>query len=196
MRLSCPHCGCAREIDDDLVPPGAERFLCPGCGEVFERQPLAAAGAAGVGTAERCVAVAGFWLRGAALLIDLIVLGLLQFGCGLLFFLLATWLAAPADTRSWLLVGVGTWGMVLSIALAYGVVFVANGGQTPGKMALRLRVIRCDGSAVGLARALRRELPGKLLSVLTCGAGFLQVAFDPRKQALHDRLAQTYVIKL
>ncbi|MFL9932192.1 RDD family protein [Paraburkholderia sp. RL18-103-BIB-C] len=35
---------------------------------------------------------------------------------------------------------------------------------------------------------------GYLLSFSTCGAGFLWVLFNQRKQALHDRLANTVVI--
>lgn len=192
MRLVCPHCGCAREIDADLLPPGAERFICPGCGETFVCNETWVAG----GTSARSVPLAGFWLRAAALLIDLAVLGALQIGCTLLFVLVAAGLTIPADFRGWLLVATGAWGVAASVALAYGVVFVANGGQTPGKMALRLQVICCDGNAVDFGRALRRELVGKTLSLLLFGAGFFQAAFDERKQALHDRLAETYVIKL
>jgi uncharacterized RDD family membrane protein YckC len=35
---------------------------------------------------------------------------------------------------------------------------------------------------------------GYLLSCATCGAGFLWVLFNQRKQALHDRIANTVVI--
>ena len=35
---------------------------------------------------------------------------------------------------------------------------------------------------------------GCLLSFATCGAGFLWVLFNHRKQALHDRIANTVVI--
>ena len=35
---------------------------------------------------------------------------------------------------------------------------------------------------------------GYLLSFATCGAGFLWVLFNQRKQALHDRIANTVVI--
>lgn len=192
MRLVCPHCGCAREIDEDLLPPGAERFICPGCGETFACNESCVAG----GVAVRRVPLAGFWLRAVAQMIDLAVLGALQLGCTLLFVLVAAGLPIPADLRGWLLVATGAWGVAASVALAYGAIFVANGGQTPGKMALRLQVIHCDGSAVGFGRALRRELVGKTLSLLSFGAGFLQAAFDERKQALHDRLAETYVIKM
>jgi uncharacterized RDD family membrane protein YckC len=35
---------------------------------------------------------------------------------------------------------------------------------------------------------------GYLLSFATCGAGFLWVLFNQRKQAVHDRTANTVVI--
>jgi uncharacterized RDD family membrane protein YckC len=45
-------------------------------------------------------------------------------------------------------------------------------------------------------RAALREVVGKFLSGILLGIGYLMVAFDSKKQGLHDRLANTFVIKL
>ena len=85
-------------------------------------------------------------------------------------------------------------GAVLSIS--YAVFFTGYCGQTPGKMALRIKVIRTDGSPVSYGRAVLREVLGKFISSILLGIGYLMVAFDNRKQGLHDKIADTYVIKL
>ncbi len=63
-------------------------------------------------------------------------------------------------------------------------------------MALRIKVIRASGEDVSYGRAFLREVPGKFLSGILLGIGYLMVAFDDQKQGLHDRIADTYVIKL
>ena len=45
-------------------------------------------------------------------------------------------------------------------------------------------------------RAVLREVIGKFLSKLILGIGYLLVAVDSRKQGLHDKIADTYVIKI
>jgi uncharacterized RDD family membrane protein YckC len=63
-------------------------------------------------------------------------------------------------------------------------------------MAVRVKVIRTDGTEIGYVRAFLREVVGKFLSKLLLGIGYLMVAVDSRKQGLHDKIADTYVIKL
>ncbi len=45
-------------------------------------------------------------------------------------------------------------------------------------------------------RAAKREILGKFVSSILLGIGYLMVAFDSQKQGLHDKIADTYVIKL
>ncbi len=67
-------------------------------------------------------------------------------------------------------------------------------GTSPGKQALHLRIVDADtGEPMTVRQAGLRTL-GYLLSFATCGAGFLWVLFNQRKQALHDRIANTAVI--
>jgi uncharacterized RDD family membrane protein YckC len=67
-------------------------------------------------------------------------------------------------------------------------------GTSPGKRATRLQIVDADtGQKMTVTQALLRTF-GYLLTFATCGAGFLWVPFNPRKQALHDRIANTVVI--
>lgn len=68
-------------------------------------------------------------------------------------------------------------------------------GQTLGKMAVAIRVLRSDGRPVGVGAALLR-LVGYLFSWLLLFAGFLMILFSRRRQGLHDHLADTIVVDL
>jgi uncharacterized RDD family membrane protein YckC len=68
-------------------------------------------------------------------------------------------------------------------------------GQTVGKLSVGIKIIRTDSSRLDFKYAFIRFL-GSLLCVATLGIGFIVIAFDKRKQGLHDRIADTYVVKL
>jgi uncharacterized RDD family membrane protein YckC len=68
-------------------------------------------------------------------------------------------------------------------------------GTSPGKRALHLRIVDADSGKPMTVRQAGLRTLGYLLSFATCGAGFLWVLFNPRKQALHDRIANTVVIE-
>jgi uncharacterized RDD family membrane protein YckC len=77
--------------------------------------------------------------------------------------------------------------------------FVAAGGQTIGKMAAGIRVIPADPGAppserVSFGQAVVRAA-GYLASALPAGIGFLPAFFGQERRALHDRLADTRVVK-
>ncbi len=65
---------------------------------------------------------------------------------------------------------------------------------TLGKMALGLRVTDMQGMRISFARANGR-LFGKIVSMLTLDIGFMMAGWTQRKQALHDLMAETLVLK-
>lgn len=67
-------------------------------------------------------------------------------------------------------------------------------GQTPGKRLLGLRVVRLDGRPLTLWASFER-FGGYAAGVATGLLGFAQVFWDPNRQALHDRIANTVVIR-
>ena len=91
---------------------------------------------------------------------------------------------------------------------AYEAFLTSTYGGTLGKMALGLRVILPDGGMLNLQQALIRHLiyaGGGIIGALVPMAGILNArwivvdnvsaAFDPQKRALHDRIANTFVVK-
>jgi uncharacterized RDD family membrane protein YckC len=79
------------------------------------------------------------------------------------------------------------------LKLGYFCAFTAAGGQTIGKMAVRIQVVGDDNAVVDPARAVRRVAAGAI-SALTLGLGFIPALVDPERRAFHDRIAGTRVV--
>ena len=173
------------------------RIICNACGTV---QPPTArcvqCGATIIATASPLneQSYAGFWVRVLAYLLDSVLLITVQTALSLLINLTIGMLGIATEGDPAINTIIWLFGAVLSIS--YAVFFTGYCGQTPGKMALRIKVIRTDGSPVNYGRAALREVLGKFISSILLGIGYLMVAFDNRKQGLHDKIADTYVIKL
>jgi uncharacterized RDD family membrane protein YckC len=121
---------------------------------------------------------AGFWRRGAALLVDSLILAIPQTGVNL---------ALASSPNAALLVNI-------VIGLAYFAGFHASPRQaTPGKMAFGIKVTDLAGARIGPGRAVARFF-ATWLSALVLGVGYLLAAFTGRKQALHDILCKTLVV--
>jgi uncharacterized RDD family membrane protein YckC len=86
---------------------------------------------------------------------------------------------------------------IFSIILSwlYFTIFESSSLQaTPGKMALGIIVTDLSGNRISFARANGRYW-GKILSGLTLGIGYIMAGFTRKKQALHDIMAGTLVVK-
>ncbi len=114
---------------------------------------------------------AGLLVRLAALAIDALVVGLVV-------------ALAHAFAPAFLLVLAG-----------YGAVLWRLRGTTIGGTVFGLRVVRTDGRAVDWTTAVLRAL-GCFLSLLPLGLGFLWIAFDRDRQAWHDKVAGTVVLRV
>ncbi|HVW96496.1 MAG TPA: RDD family protein [Mucilaginibacter sp.] len=64
-----------------------------------------------------------------------------------------------------------------------------------GKKICGMVVVDINGIGLSFINALLRSL-GKAISVFVLYLGFLSIFFTEHKQALHDRLARTYVVKI
>lgn len=213
MNLTCPHCGYSRELPEERRPSVTVRVTCPRCREHFQwaaepaaaSDPSAALPARPVGEdAPRQLdirqattrAKAGFWVRLVAALVDSTLVAILQVVLSTALVIAALRLTGGGEDQVRSLAVLIAWVFGPVIGVAYYVGFTGYCGQTPGKMAIRVKVIRCDGGEIGYGRAFIRETLGKFLSFVIFGIGYLMIAFDGQKQGLHDKLADTYVIKL
>jgi uncharacterized RDD family membrane protein YckC len=87
--------------------------------------------------------------------------------------------------------------MILSAALflLYFTLLTGEGGQTLGKKILGIRVVRTDGSPITYSRAFLRAFGYSISTFFFTFLGFLWAAWDRKKQAWHDKIADTVVIK-
>ena len=138
----------------------------------------------------------GFWQRGAAYIVDLVLLQ----GIYTLFLkvgLTAIDLALAHTARftpDGMLLGSGPFqGLWVFLFILYFTFFSFWGGQTPGKILLHLRVVTQNYEDLTLFRALIRSLC-YFLSILFL-VGFLIAGLNREKRALHDFIVRTYVVK-
>jgi uncharacterized RDD family membrane protein YckC len=87
-------------------------------------------------------------------------------------------------------------GFLLLIAGGYLTLFTVAGGQTIGKMAAGIRVVSTgeERLRVPLGSSVLRAA-AYLASALPAGLGFLPALLDDDRRAIHDRLADTRVVK-
>jgi uncharacterized RDD family membrane protein YckC len=88
---------------------------------------------------------------------------------------------------------------LLMLTSGYIISFTVAGGQTIGKMAAGIRVVPIAGHDPGnarltLGRAVLRAA-GCLVSLLTAGLGYIPALVSQDHRALHDRLADTRVVR-
>jgi uncharacterized RDD family membrane protein YckC len=76
----------------------------------------------------------------------------------------------------------------------YFTTFISLGkGQTLGKRLLGIKVIQLDGSPLSLWDSFGRY-GGYGAGIATGLLGFIQIYWDPNKQAIHDKISATVVI--
>ncbi len=132
---------------------------------------------------------AGFWLRFLALLIDTLILMPIVYTLaytvyGSAYFTSAAFIQGPAD----LIIN-----YVLPIAVT--IAFWKWKSATPGKMILNLKIVDTNGGQPSTGQFVGRYF-AYLVSMLPLFLGYFWVAWDRHKQAWHDKLARTYVIKV
>ena len=84
------------------------------------------------------------------------------------------------------------------LSFGYYVFLIGYKGQTIGKMALGIKVVNLNNTQThpDYVHAFLREIVGKLISAAVLLLGYIWVIFDKNKQAWHDKIAGTVVIKL
>jgi uncharacterized RDD family membrane protein YckC len=177
---TCPSCGAP-----DYGTP-----FCVSCQRPFLREPTAVSpGDPGPAVASRDIRPAGFLRRFWALCVDWLVCSIV--GDVILF---AYQLGLGKDKGIINLDGVVV--VMTVIWILYFTLLTGDGGQTLGKKLLGIRVVRTDGSSVTYIKAFVRSL-GYFLSIFFgTFLGFLWALWDRRKQAWHDKIAGTLVIKV
>jgi len=148
------------------------------------------------------VAYAGFWLRVVAFIIDALVL---YFVGRILFLPFAAsmgmrgmMMGRPPDLQALLpmiraMIRLTLLRTILNW-LYYALLESSAWQATLGKKALGLEVTDLDGNRISFGRATGRFF-AKIISSIILGIGYLMAGFTEKKQALHDILAGTLVIR-
>lgn len=125
---------------------------------------------------------AGFWLRFLALVIDTLIFVLagiiLGFSFGTIGISLKN-LDIPLFIIGW---------------LYYALMESSPKQATIGKIVLGISVVDLTGNRISFGRATGRYF-AKIISGIILSIGYIMAAFTAKKQALHDILASTLVIK-
>ena len=132
------------------------------------------------------VTYAGLGIRSLATFIDLIIVFTLLLIPEMLFF---SFNFNELDLNSYrFLIGISLW-------VFYHATFESSVYQaTPGKMALKLKVIDLFGKSISVVRALFRCL-SVFISIVPFGLGIWYMTTDSKKRGWHDLIAGSYVIK-
>lgn len=131
----------------------------------------------------------GFWPRFGATVIDL----LLQLAITLpLTYAVYGRISSPGGK---LFMGLGDALINLVLPAAAIVAFWVYKSATPGKLAIAASVVDADtGLPLSTQRSLVRYM-GYYVSLIPFGVGYIWIAFDPKKQGWHDKMANSVVVR-
>ena len=182
--IHCPSCGFQTDT-------GAT--FCQACGS-----QLATTAVATAPVPAPAVRYGGFWIRFVAALIDAILVEVVIIPVG---FVMGLVLGLAGHSVDMPLAGVRLVGLIVGVAFGLVASWIYEAGlesssrqATVGKMILQLRVTDDHGQRISFARASGRHF-GKYVSGFTLMIGYIMAGFTARKQALHDMMAGTVVVR-
>jgi uncharacterized RDD family membrane protein YckC len=86
------------------------------------------------------------------------------------------------------------WYSIVYLVLFFGLSVYLGNGQTLGKKAMGIRVVSVVHHRMSLWHSIERAL-GYGASTLEFGFGFFQYFIHPNRRTVHDRMAETIVIR-
>lgn len=129
---------------------------------------------------------AGFWIRLGASIIDNIIIMVALVPIGMLMGWNSMYSSEMTSTADWL------WQILMA---AFCVFCWLKFAGTPGKRLLRLKVLdERTGENVTVGQGIIRYI-GYFPAILVLFIGLIWVAFDPKKQGWHDKMAKTVVVR-
>ena len=154
-----------------------------------------------VGSTTTQAEYASFGRRAVANIIDVIILALAIY---LPLFVIGFFIGISGSSNN-INNSQGPTGFILSIIqqlitiganILYPLYFIGSRGQTPGKMIVKIKVLRLDQKEPpGYTTAFLREIVGKILSSMVFALGYFWMLWDDKKQTWHDKIASTIAVK-
>jgi len=201
--MLCRNCG--KEVNKDAFvctncgfEPLAESNYCQECGASSKPNQKICLGCGfellNQGTKKNTTEYAGFWRRFAAYFIDTIILTIISLPLILADILLIEY-QFQMDLMLYILISLLTLILSAVIYWLYKALMESSSKQaTFGKMAMGIIVTDTNGKRISFANATGRHF-ASYISAFILFIGYIMAAFTKRKQALHDIMAGTYVIK-
>lgn len=183
--MYCPNCGTA---------VAAGQKFCAKCGAHLDAPSVAAA--ATPSTASTAVAgetpYSGFWRRAGAWIIDCIAFYLAILVVGVVVGVVTRAVAGKSA-------GLGVREMVVFVCLFvpwlyYALMESSSAQATLGKLVAAIKVTDEAGGRITFGRATGRYF-AHILTGFTLGVGYAMVVFTRHRQALHDMIAGTFVVR-
>lgn len=121
---------------------------------------------------------------------------------GALIAIVFRWNMAHYNYDAWLDIHFWDWSIGLSAMSQFILLALYNAAMeatryqgSVGKIALGIKVTDLNGEPLPFSKALLRNL-SKFISWAILCIGYAMIVFDERKQGLHDKIADTFVVKV
>jgi len=138
----------------------------------------------------------GVAIRFVAILVDAIILGIISYILIAIFAVSAITIDPSTGAVS---IGSAYWLVIvldLIIYFLYYTLLEGHGGQTVGKMAVKIRVVReADGSPIDYGQAAIRTILRIIDAIFVYLIGAILIWSSDKKQRLGDRVAHTVVVR-
>jgi uncharacterized RDD family membrane protein YckC len=185
----CANCGSPFEAPAQTPVASPAEIVLPPQGPVAPVQPQSYVS---------LVCYGGFWIRFVAVLIDGFIVGIVVWPIS---GMMALAIGMAGGAVSMPTIGVHLVRGIVGLTFSFCANWLYEAGMessskqaTLGKMALALKVTDLQGRRISFARATGRHF-AKILSGMILLIGYIMAGFTERKQALHDMIAGTLVIR-
>ncbi|MCX7771436.1 MAG: RDD family protein, partial [Proteobacteria bacterium] len=183
--IVCPKCKFEKEVPLESIPIGAKNIKCPLCSEVFKLPAYH-------------LQKVGFFVRLLAIIIDTLIVNatfiILGFVLDYLMVNVLNYFGITDEELVSDIIGGTIYFFYLFFFPTYFIYLTYKFQATIGKKILGIKVVSANDNPLTLGRIIKRETIGKILSSLLIGFGFFMIIFTRNKQALHDKIAKTYVV--
>jgi uncharacterized RDD family membrane protein YckC len=141
--------------------------------------------------------LASFASRAIALLIDFLLAGALFLGAAIPIVKLVNRYTSLGQSDRHIQVELNffhNWYSVVYLVIFFGLSLYLGNGRTLGKRLMGIRVVSLVHRRMSLWHSLERAL-GYGASTLEFGFGFVQYFIHPNRRTVHDRIAETIVVR-
>jgi uncharacterized RDD family membrane protein YckC len=139
----------------------------------------------------------GFWIRVVAAIVDWLILCLIVgVLVGIVIALIAVFGGRHNDLAVGLGVAIGIIAIIVAGWLYEAILTSSERGATYGKQMIGARIVGAGGGRISFGRATARHFLKVIITpLIPFGVGYWMAGFTRGKRALHDFMADTFVVR-